>query len=190
MILSRRTRRHISNVSDFCDFDTINETATLHLRFSDVQEIIDSRLSTAKVPVISESAVEMLEEYIEYIPKEFKVNFQIEIEDCGGYDLKNLEASFNKTVKIRDSRDKTGYKQNQSKMGIFVAVGLILLLFVIFNSRFKWFASAGLPLSATIAFCMELLFEVYFEEGLTHFVVTKVYERFGGGDRFGIISIV
>lgn len=190
MVLTKRTCRHMSNVKDFCDFDTERKTATLHLNYKNVEEIIDGRLSTECEPVVCVGAIEALEEYLEYVPKEFKVNFQIKIEDCEGYEPQKLEESYNKTMAIRDVTEKVNYSNNQSKMGIFVVVGLIMLLFVIFNGQNKWFEGVGLPLSATIAFVLELFFELYFESGLTHFVITKVYERFENEERFGAISII
>lgn len=190
MILSRRTYKRMDNIRDFCDFDTTNGTATLHLRYRSVEEVIDGRLSTVGAPVVSAGAIEMLEEYLEYVPKEFKVNFQIEIADYRGYNPEELEISYKKTMEAGDFKEKTGLNKKQSKMRVFVVVGLIMLLFVIFNSRYKWFAAVGLPLSATIAFVLELFFELYFEEGMTHFVVTQLYDRFEDHDRFGMISIV
>lgn len=190
MVLSRRVSRRMDNIKDFCDFDTDTETATLHLVFQSADEIIERRLSSVNSPVISESALEKLEGYLEFVPKEFKVNYQIEIADYKGYDPKKLEESFNRTMELRDNRDAAGNSNMKSKMSVFVVVGLIVLLFVIFNSRYKWFASAGLPISATIAFILELLFELYFEKGMTHFLITRLYDRFGANNRFGIITIL
>lgn len=189
MVLSRRTVRRMDNIKEFCDFDTEKKTATVHLKFKSAEEIISGRLSTPESPVVKAEVPEMLEGYLEFVPGEFKVNFNIEIEDYMGYDSGKLEEAFNNTMEVRDYRAKSGYSSKRSKMAVFVVVGLIMLLFVIFNSRYKWFAEAGLPFSATIAFVLELMFELYFEEGLTHFVVSKIYDRFGDEDRFGTISI-
>lgn len=190
MVLSRRTMRRMDNIKHFCDFDMEEGSATLHLNFQSVDEIIDGRLSTEKEPYVSLEAIGMLEEYLEFIPKEFKVDFQIKISDCKGYDCQKLEEAFKKTMDIRDYNESTGSEKQKSKMGVFVVVGLIFLLFVIFNSRYAWFNSVGLPLSAGIAFVLELAFELYFESGMTHFAVTKLYDKFGNESRFGRISII
>lgn len=190
MVLSRRVYRRMSNIKDFCDFDPANQTATLNLNYRSADEIIDCRLSSVDSPVISTSALEMLEGYLEFVPKEFKVNYQIRIADYKGYDPSKIEEAYNKTMEVRDYREATGSSNMKSKMVAFVVVGLIMLLFVIFNSRYKWFAAVGLPLSATIAFILELIFELYFEEGMTHFLVTRLYDKFENDNRFGNITIL
>ena len=189
MVLSRRVYRRMNNIKDFCDFDPASGTAILYLNFQNTDEIIDCRLSTVDSPVISTNAIEMLEGYLEFVPKEFKVNYQIRIADHEGYDPQKLEESFNKTIEARDCKEAAGSSNMKSKMGAFVLAGLIVLLFVIFISRYKWFAAAGLPLSATIAFVLELIFELYFMEGMTHFLITGLYDKFEDDDRFGIITI-
>lgn len=190
MVFSKRTSRRMDNIRDFCDFDPKSMTATLHLQFQSAEEIIDSRLSTVNAPVVSADAVELLEAYLEYVPQEFKVDYQLEIRDCKCYDPQKLEASFIKTMEIRQCSERACSKGKQSKMGVFVIVGLIMLLVVYVNSKFKWFAFAGLPVSAVIAFVLELIFELYFEEGMTYFAVSKLYDRFGETGRFGTIRIL
>lgn len=189
MVLSRRTLRRMDNIKDFCDFDTTNKIATLKLNFKSVWELIDERLSSIDEPVAVANAAEIFEQYLEYVPKEFKVNFQITFSDYSGYDPKKIEASIEKSMEVRDYRQKMNYGIKQSKMSAFVVVGLIMLLFCIFNSRYKWFAFVGLPFSATIAFVIELFFELYFEEGMSYFVVTGIYDAFSREDRFGKIII-
>lgn len=179
MVLSRRTVKRMDNIKGFCDFDTEEKTATVHLKFKSVEEIIESRLSTADAPIVSTEATEMLERYLEFVPNEFKVNFSIEIEDYMGYDSEKLKEAFNNTIEVSEYRAQSGHSSKQSRMAIFVVVGLIMLMFMFFNSKYKWFSEAGLPISATIAFVLELMFELYFEEGMSHFVVSKLYDKFG-----------
>ncbi len=190
MVLSRRVYRRMSNIKDFCDFDLESKTAILRLNYQSVDEIIDCRLSRGDLPVISTDALEALEGYLEFVPKEFKVNYQIKIADYKGYDSKKLEEAYNKAMEVRDCKEAAGSNKMKSKMGVFVVVGLIVLLFIIFNSRYNWFAAAGLPISATVAFILELIFELYFEEGMTHFLVTRLYDKFEDNNRFGIITIL
>ena len=189
MELSKRTLKQMRNLESFCDFDTRGAVATLHLRFQTLSEIVDENRGSAEEPVLRAEAIDLLKTEMERVPKEFKVNFEIEIADDRDYDPQLLERTYSRAMEIKDYRRKTHDRQKRSQMAKFVLLGSGLMLFVILNSKYKWFSSAGLPFSFTIAYLLELIFEVYFEEGMTHFFVTSVYERFDRNHRFGAIQI-
>lgn len=189
MVLSKRTLKRMENIGSVCSFDTDKEVATLNMHFADVSELIDERLSNESKLIMSQEAMDVLYDGLELVPVEFRVNYNISIDDCHCYDVRIIEEAFNQAIADRDYMSKIRKAQKHSIMSVFVVLGLVLLLissYTVGNNVFNW---AGLSFSAIIAFVLELMFEVYFEEGVSYFVVMRIYEKFGYNNRFGTISV-
>ena len=189
MVLSKRTLKRMENIGSVCSFDTDKEVATLNMHFADVSELIDERLSNESKLIMSQEAMDVLYDGLELVPVEFRVNYNISIDDCRCYDVRIIEEAFNQAIADRDYMSKIRKAQKHSIMSVFVVLGLVLLLissYTVGNNVFNW---AGLSFSAIIAFVLELMFEVYFEEGVSYFVVMRIYEKFGYNNRFGTISV-
>lgn len=180
----------MKNLESFCAFDTENATATVRLFYQSASEIIDEQMSRRGETVATEEAVEQLENCMERIPKEFKVDFLISVADTKEYDTGALQNAYRNAMEIQDYKSQSTGKKKSVTMGVFVLVGSLLLLLVIFNTKYKWFTSAGLPFSALIAYFLELIFEIYFEEGMTHFFITRIYEKAEDEGRFGTIRVI
>ena len=189
MVLSRRTLKRMENLGSVCSFDTDKEVATLNMHFADVSEIIDTRMSSENRLVVNEETIELLYDGLELIPNEFRVNYVISIDECRGYDSKTVEEAFSRAVAKKDYKKTVGKDHKREVMVVFVVVGLIFLVISKYTAQNNMFGWAGLSFSAIIAFVLELMFEVYFDEGVTHFVVTRIYERLGQNDRFGTICV-
>lgn len=190
MVLSRRTLKRMKNLESICDFDTENRVATLNLNLQTVSEIIDEKRSNADRPYIKPEAIGLIENGLELVPKEFKVDIRITVIDSMGYDSQTIQNAFTDAVKTDEYMKKKGNKENRSRKGAFVLVGLLMLLIVVFNAKNNWFAPVGFSFAAIIAFILELIFEVYFEQGISHFVVSRIYERFGYTNRIGKITFI
>ncbi len=189
MILSRRTLKRMENLENVCSFDTDREVATLNMHFNDITEIIDEKMCNGNRLVVNQEALNVLFEGLELVPVEFKVNYKIVIDNRRNYDSKTVEQAFIQAMKGRDYTFDILKTKKHSLMSIFVVLGLVLLLVSIYitgNDMLKW---VGLPFSAIIAFALELMFEVYFEKGVSYFVVSKIYEKAGTGNRFGTIYV-
>ncbi len=189
MVLSKRTLKRMENLKDVCTFDTVNEVATLNIHFSDISEIFDERLNSENRLIINEETLELLDNGLEIIPDEFRVNYDVSIDNCKDIDAKTIEDAFKQAIDNRNYKKSVGKMHKRSVMCIFVVIGLIFLVIskvAAQNNMFEW---VGLSFSAIIAFVLELIFEVYFDEGVTHFVITRIYEKFGYNNRFGIIHI-
>lgn len=148
MVLSRRTLKRMENLGSVCSFDTDKEVATLNMHFADVSEIIDARMSSENRLVVNEETLELLYNGLELVPNEFRVNYDISIKECQGYDLKTIEEAFMQSLENRDYRENIGKEHKNSIMCVFVVIGLIFLLisnYVAANNMLAW---AGLSVSA------------------------------------------
>lgn len=191
MILSRRTLKRIENLGKACEFDMENAVATVNLRFQSVSEIIDMKISTAKNPVVRRDAITRLEDCLDIVPKEFKVDFRIIISDYQGYDPKIIQDAYRRGMATLAFKRKASNEKNRSRMSTFILMGLFLLLPLILNAQYNWFKFPNLIVSTTIACFLELIFELFFEEGLCYFAVTRVFNKIFADDRkrIGIIQL-
>lgn len=189
MVLSRRTLKRMENLGSACSFDTDKEIATLNMHFADISELIDDKMSNEAKLVVQQDAIDLLYDGLELVPVEFRVNYNISIDDWRGYDLKTVEEAFEQAIADRDYKANTGKAQKHSVMCIFVVLGLVFLLIGNYTTKNNMFDWAGLSFSAIIAFVLELMFEVYFEEGASHFIVSRIYDKLGYSNRFGTVSV-
>ena len=189
MVLSKRTLKRMENLEDVCTFDIVNEVATLNIHFADISEIFDRRVNSENRLVINEETLELLDNGLEIIPDEFRVNYDVSIDNCKDIDAKTIEEAFMQAIDNRNYKKNVGKMHKRSVMCIFVAIGLVFLVISKFTAQNNMFEWAGLSFSAIIAFVLELMFEVYFDEGVTHFVVTRIYEKLGYNNRLGMIHV-
>lgn len=188
MILSRRTLKRMKNLEEVCSFDTVNKVATLDLHFATVSEILDEKVSDRETLIVNSETIELLENSLLMVPGEFVVNYRITIDDYHGYDVQAVQSALYDTMQLREYRQHNLKNQTKQRMSVFLVIGLLVLALVVYTSGNGVFAAAGLPISATIAFILELLFEVYFEKGVSHFFVSRIYEKMGGINRLGTID--
>ena len=189
MVLSRRTLKRMENIGNVCSFDTKKEVATLNMHFADASELIDERMSNEKKIIISPEAMDIIYDGLELVPTEFCVNYNISVDDCRGYDVKTVEKAFKQAIADNQYKKKIKKAQKHSVMSVFLVLGLALLLVISYLTVNNFFIWAGFSFPAIIAFFLELLFEVYFEEGISYFVVTRIYEKIGFKNRLGTISV-
>lgn len=189
MILSRRTLKRIENLGKACEFDLENAVATVNLHFRTVSEIIDTKLSTAEIPVVHTDAITRLEDCLAIVPKEFKVDFKIIIADYQGYDPERILNAYRSAMATLTFKRKTSNKKSRSRMGAFIMMGLFLLLPLILNMQYNWFEFPSLIVSIATVYILELIFELFFEEGIGYFAVTRVFNKIFADERKRIGTI-
>ena len=191
MILSKRTLKRIKNIKEICTFDMKNKTATLTLRFQNINEIIDQRMGSIEDPVICAEAVKALENGLDIVPREFKVNFEITIADYQSYNPQTIQHAYLEAIERRKYKRQIFGKRERSRMGRFFALGLFLLLPVFFSTKYSWFTFFGVKISVLIAFILEIAADLLLEEGLVYFLVTRIADKFSLSNRhrIGIIQL-
>ena len=178
-------------MQSFCDFDMNNAVATMHIHFKTVSELLNMNLSSFEKPVVNEEAIDILKNAVDMVPRKFKVDFIIHIDDYQNYDAESVLTAFQSAMETYKFRNKVKNKTKKSKMSVFLVVGLLILCIYVCDSHYRWFSSAGPVFSVIIAFLIELMFEVYFEDGSVYFTVNQIYRRHEGDNRrrFGKIIL-
>ena len=191
MVLSRRTMKWIQNLERFCDVDYKKAVVTMRLHFQSVSEVTDANRSDGDNLVISTEIIQLFENNCKKVPNKFKVDFQITFEDYQGYDPEVVRSSLLNAMDIQKYRKHSIKKKKQSKMGIFLVVGTFLMLLVVLNEKNNWFAFSGITMSMILSCMLEMMFELYFEEGALYFTISKIYAICGRkrSNRVGSIRV-
>lgn len=191
MVLSRRTMKWIQNLERFCDVDYKKAVVTMRLHFQSVSEVTDANRSDGDNLVISTEIIQLFENNCKKVPNKFKVDFQITFEDYQGYDPEVVRSSLLNAMDIQKYRKHASKKKKQSKMGIFLVVGTFLMLLVVLNEKNNWFAFSGITMSMILSCMLEMMFELYFEEGALYFTISKIYAICGRkrSNRVGSIRV-
>lgn len=169
MKLNKETLRRMENLRDFCDFDTDEGIATLHLHFKNVEAILDSQRSTIGHPVLSEETIERMTENMKLIPVEFDVVFSITVDDYQGYDPEQLLKAY------QDGVDKGHYakraqKKSANAVSILLAViGLLLVGVKVLGRQYEWFGPASTITAMFVIGFIEIFSEIFFEESVIFF---------------------
>lgn len=177
MRISRRSARRMENLKGFCDFDTAAKLATMEIRYSCAEELVETTLGSREHPVIKPEAVEYLQSLLDTIPQEFHARIILQIEDYQEYDPQLLQEAYHGTARILNSAEKNKNRHKRLLMFIFTIVGLALLMLSVFAKANQWFDFAGKGLSMILVMLTEMVFEVYFEESFIFFTVSRVYRK-------------
>lgn len=177
MRISKGSVRRMKNLTGICDFDTAEKLATMHIRYSRAEELLETSVGSKDDPVISEAAMVYLRSLLEAIPEEFDARIVLQIDDYQGYDPQVLEEAYHATARILNRGEKNRNHNKNPLMVFFVFFGLLILLLSVLAKVNKWFDFAGKGLSLVFAMLIEMLFEVYFEESFIFFTVNRLYRN-------------
>lgn len=190
MELSKRTLRRMDILKNICDFDTQSGVATVFVHFHTAAEMLELSASNTKEPVLSKTAVNMLKKIIDAVPAEFDVDVSVNIDDYGDYDAEVLSRSYKAAVENLSYRKRSTQKRKTFIMSEFVIIGLFFLVLLFISEKLHMFSTVGTTLSGVITLFIELIFEVYFEEGLLFFTIEKFFGKYmqSGAKRFRSVS--
>lgn len=171
MRISKRTLRRMDNVSDFCDIDTENNVATLHLHFDSAEEIINKNQSTPVHPVISTETIERMSHNMCIIPGEFDVAYVITIDDYQGYNPNQLLHAYKTGLESRYYRIDKEDKSAQLAWLIIAIIGLAILFLMVAGKHYDWFGVASSIAAMFMVGVLEMFFQVFFQESFIFYFI-------------------
>lgn len=177
MKIDRRTLRRMENLKGLCDFDTKTGMATVRIRYSCAEDIVDTNFGSPESPVIKAEAIDYLEQILDIVPQEFSVKVSMSIEDYQGYDPQILVDSYDTAAETLDYTEKSGKKKKSILMLFFILIGLFFLVISIVAKKNNWFGFGGNGFSMIAVILIEALFEIYYEESFIFFAVTSRYNK-------------
>lgn len=143
MELSKRTLRRIRNMAHICDFDTDAGIALVKLHYKTPDELVDVHLSRPGVPVVSDEAVDYLRAIIADIPKEFKVDFSLTIDDYGAYSHVQLLNSLRATIENTFYYHDEARKKDSVLAVVFIIAGILFLSLEVAGGLAGWYGAGG-----------------------------------------------
>lgn len=165
MELSKRTLRQVKNMSKNFDFDVEKRVCTIPLHYETPEELLDIHLSTPGKPVISDDAIDSFCDMISYIPKEFKVKFNLTVDDYGEYDHKSLTDALKATVEDTYYYHDESRKKDSVLAVLFLIIGVLFLSFEIVGGMAGWYGEKGSITNSIIETVLDVMVWVFIWEG-------------------------
>ena len=175
MIVEKRTVRRMENLRGICDFDTKEGVAAVRIHYLRTEEILDPVLSRKGFPVINDAALSKLDGLLDLVPDEFRVKVVVDVEDCGGYSTDSIKQAYDRAILKADEAEAKSDRKKGTLMILFMVLGLVLLFAAVKAQQEGWFSFGGRALSMIFVVFIDVLFEVYFEEGIAFFTVSRGY---------------
>ena len=176
--LSKRTLRRIDMLKNICDFDLENKVATIHMHFESAEEMLDLSVGNLQSPVLNSDAMHLLRGTINAVPIEFAVDVSVKIDDYGDYDKQSLIQAYKSAAETLNYRKKIAQNKKTSVICSFCVIGILFLIFSIISKNYHLFSFMGSLAVGIITLFIELVFEVFFEEGLGLFIFEKCFGRY------------
>ena len=139
MELSKRTLHQINNLRELYDFDMESRIVTVPLHYETPDDLVDEHLSRPNKPVISDEALEYLMSIIKTVPKEFAVDFSLQVDDCGDYDQEQLLLAIRTTIENTFFYHDDSKKHGNVLAVIFIILGILVLAFEYIALHYEWF---------------------------------------------------
>lgn len=121
------------------NFFTIKDNvASFKVNYSKINDILDQNFKGKQLPIIYSDFFEDMKRYASLLPKKYKIEMNINIEDLQGYSLKEVEQI------ILDNRDLFFIKRHQTKISkaitsiIMLCFGTLFFALYSIGLKFGW----------------------------------------------------
>ena len=180
----------MENLKGVCDFDTKAGIATVYIHYDSAEELIDPAVGTHDSPVINEEALNYIQEIVDIVPEDFKVRISLTIDDYQDYDKHVLLDAYHSCMESYVFTEKSPNKKKRILMLLFTILGLSFLALSIAARKNNWFAFGGRSFNIIAVILVEILFDVYFEESLVFFTISRTYQKITGNNSSRLKELV
>ncbi|MDO4938405.1 MAG: hypothetical protein Q4E54_00380 [Lachnospiraceae bacterium] len=165
MKISKRAYRQIKNLEKICTFDIENKVAYVPLHYDTPEDLLDIHVSWPDAPVISDDAIDYIQEIISSVPDMFSVEISLTVDDCGIYTYEQLidalRATIENTYYYHDEK-----KRNNNVLAVFfIIVGFLALSIEVIGGMAGWFGEKGTMMRSFIETVADVITWVFLWEG-------------------------
>ena len=173
MKISRQSLHRMQNISKYCHFDLEKGVATISLFYKSADEIIDQSRSSLSRPVVSDSSIEKLGQVLKHVPPEFKVAFDISVEDYQDYNPQVLLSAYQHAFEdYHFSRDEN-QKSSKVLWVIIAILGIFLVAIKVINSQNPWFGGIGSLSTLFFVAFIEIFSQIFFQESFVFYTISQ-----------------
>lgn len=144
-IFSRKTARQLVVLKRYYNIDIITKVVTVPLHFEKTSDFVDTTICDKNHPMIKNDFLVNLSNIIHSIPKEFSVNFEVQIDNYEGYDHRILINSIKDAFEIFCYDFNLERNKNGVKVSILVVFGVTLLAWLFFICSHHWIGQRDEP---------------------------------------------
>lgn len=136
-----KIEQHIRLLNQYHDVDFENNIVTVHAHFDSVEDLFyNSRVvKNGKKPLISDDVSNRFESILNRIPKHYKLNLEIDIDDYKDYSAEKLREIVYENLVMKKDFYRIKIHKNYHQAIILGAIGILFLIINILCQSFKLF---------------------------------------------------
>ena len=157
--------RRVELLKEHYDFDEASKTFDIVLHFQKASDIFNERFDLIKKRVMKEEIVEEVASLLSDIPKGYKAEFSLVIDDYEDISAQEILDAFHRVLKIRLARFKVANLRKYHKVGILTLVGTFLISLMIVGELMKWWDSESVQ-GRLVSYLLDTAGCVFIWEGL------------------------
>lgn len=141
VIKKSKLRQHIELMEQYFDVDNENKIVTVHVHFDSVEQLFNNYrvVKSGKKPLISNEVSEKLEQILERIPKRYKLNLEISIDDYNQFSKEQLKQIVYENLLMKKFSYRIKIQKNYHQAFILGGIGVLFLVLNIVGQFLHWF---------------------------------------------------
>lgn len=143
---SQSIKRRLELLKRHYDYDEETKTFDIVLHYPTADELFDAEFDLTKLPVINDEVIDTVSDMLGYIPRGYKAEFSLVIDDYGEHDPNSVLFSFNEALRIRYDLYQDESKRHGAKIGALMLFGLFFIVVTIVGEVDGWWLQTDVSL--------------------------------------------
>ena len=167
--------RQVELLKQYYEYDETTKTFDIVLHFSSANEIFSERHDLLKKRVMKEEIVEEAAGLINDVPKGYKAELSLVIDDYEGIPCEEILEAFHNVLNIRVIRFKKERRRKYQKVGALVLIGMSLIALMILGEVMKWWGGESME-GRLVSYALDTAGCVLIWEGLYSALLERTSE--------------
>ena len=139
-----RQQRRVELLKEHYEFDEASKTFDIVLHFQKASDIFNERLDLLKKRVMKEEILEEVANLLSDIPKGYKADLSLVIDDYEGIPYAEILDAFHNILKIRLNRFQAAKASKYYKVGALVLIGILMIATMILGEVMQWWGGESI----------------------------------------------
>ena len=170
-----RQQRRVELLKEHYEFDEASKTFDIVLHFQKASEIFNERLDLLKKRVMKEEILEEVANLLSDIPKGYKADLSLVIDDYEGIPYEEILDAFHNILKVRLNRFQAAKNSKYYKVGALVLIGILMIATMILGEVMQWWGGESIE-GRLVSYVIDTAGCVLIWEGLYSALLERGYD--------------
>ena len=137
-------RRRVELLKEYYDFNEQTKTFDVTLHFEKASDMFNERFDLMKKRVMKEEIIEEVAGLLGDIPKGYKADLSLVVDDYEGVPYEEILDAFHNAVKLRLARFKAASRRKYHKVAALIVIGVFLIALMILGEIMGWWGGESI----------------------------------------------